>query len=458
MFFFLVDDLGWTDLGCYGNQFHETPNIDRLAQQGMRFTNAYAACAVCSPTRASIMTGKYPARLHLTDWIPGRVFPHARLHTPGIRYELPLEEGILPEKLKEAGYHTFHVGKWHLGEEEQFWPLQQGFDENIGGHSKGSPGSYFHPYGKQTAAIDRTVKNLPQGGREGNYLTDRLTGEAIKLLESVKGSGKPFFLNMSYYTVHKPLEAKEAYVEKYERKKAEMELNHVNTTYAAMIQSLDESVGRILDRLDEMGMAENTLIILTSDNGELVEVDGNAPFRAGKGFYYEGGVRELLIVRYPAKVPAASVQHKMVSSIDFYPAIFDVCHTSSEQVIDGISIWPLLQNPQDSLERKALYWHYPHYHTPQRPPTGAIRVGDYKLIEFYEDMLELYNLEDDIGEINNLAVEMPEWAEKLSSMLHKWREEVGAAMPSDNPDYNPKSPFSHGVTGWKGENRLQENE
>lgn len=454
--FFLVDDLGWADLACYGNRFHETPNIDRLASEGVRFTDAYAASAVCSPTRASIMTGKYPARLKITDWIPGVIFPQAKLSTPGIRYELPLEETTLAEALQANGYHTLHVGKWHLGEKEQYWPLQQGFIENIGGHSKGAPGSYFHPYAKVTPETDWSVKNLPPGGQEGDYLTDRLTNEALELLDQYHQSEDPFFLYMSYYTVHTPLEAKPDYIQKYEQKKGQMVLQRENTTYASMIQSLDESVGRILNKLEELEVADNTLVIFFSDNGGLVEYDGNAPLREGKGFYYEGGIREPLIVRYPGKIAPKSIQETMVSSIDFYPTILEACQIDLATSVDGRSLWPLLTNSTPGLNR-AMFWHYPHYHTPQRPPTGAVRFGNFKLLEFYEDArIELYDLSTDIGEKKDLSSVMPEKAAELRRLLLDWRKEVDADMPEENPDYNPEEPFEGAFPAWNGQNQIKE--
>ncbi|MGI9541616.1 MAG: sulfatase [Cyclobacteriaceae bacterium] len=454
--FFLIDDLGWADLACYGSQFHETPNIDALASEGMRFTNAYAASAVCSPTRASIMTGKYPARLKITDWIPGVIFPQAKMTTPKIMYELPLEETTLAESLRSAGYETWHVGKWHLGEDQEYWPLQQGFDKNIAGHSKGAPGSYFHPYQKKTEVTDWTVRNLPPGGNEGDYLTDRLTDEAIKLMRMQAKPDQPFFLYMSYYAVHTPLEGKADYIEKYDQKKSQLGLERENTTYAAMVQSVDESVGRILAALDSLSEKENTIVMLFSDNGGLVEYNGNAPLREGKGFYYEGGIREPLIVRYPSKVPPGTINDQVVSSIDFYPTLLRLAGTASKEIVDGMDLWPILSDPTSKLNERSLFWHYPHYHTPTRPPTGAMRKGDYKLVEFFEDQrVELYNLKDDISEQHDLAAGMPDKVFELKELLQQWRSEVKADLPIENPDQDPTALFENNFAAWNQENRIK---
>ncbi len=451
---FLVDDLGWSDLSCYGHQFHETPNIDQLARDGMKFSDAYASCAVCSPTRAAIMTGKYPARLKITDWIPGVVWPHAKLATPAIRYELPKTEKILTEYLKEAGYYTMHVGKWHLGEEPEYWPLERGFDVNIGGHSKGMPGSYFFPYELKTKATDWSVKNLPPGGQEGEYLTDRLTEEALILLEQYGKEQAPFFLNMSYYTVHAPIQGKPELVSKYEEKKAKLDSSRYNTGYAAMVQSLDESVGRILDKLDELGIRDNTLILFTSDNGALLPISQSDVLRAGKGFYYEGGIREPLIASLTGQIEAGSTSDQLASSIDFLPTILDFCEIEKPMEIDGRSLYSLLTT-KHGYDERPLFWHYPHYHTPEKPPVGVVRSGRYKLIEFFEEMnVELYDLNNDIGETDDLSTKMPELRDSLRQLLHDWRVDVNADMPVINIDYNPEKPYANAKTGWGGGNRL----
>lgn len=455
--FLLADDLGWADLGCYGNTFHETPNLDKLAAEGMQFTRAYAACAVCSPTRASIMTGKYPSRLKITDWIPGVVYPYAKLTTSKMRYEVPLHEEILPEILHKNGYATYHVGKWHLGETDEFWPHNRGFDVNIGGHSKGQPGSYFYPYKNVTPNADYSVKFLPEGGKEGDYLTDFLTDHALKLIEKGAQSGKPFFLNMSYYQVHTPLQGKPEYIKKYDAKKKQLGLTKQNTTYASMIQSLDESVGRILQKLEELGLRENTIVIFSSDNGGLVEVDGNAPLREGKGFYYEGGIRVPLLVRYPSITKRQTHQASPVCSIDFLPTLLEMTHLPKKKDVDGVSFVGALKGTDaySMTKKRDLFWHYPHYHTPQRPPTGAILSGDYKLLERFEDgRLELYNVKEDVPETHDLAQEKPELAQQLLKKLKRWQQQTGALLPTPNPNYDAEKPFKNPITAWKGENRF----
>lgn len=442
--FILADDLGWSDLGCYGAQFHETPNLDRLAQQGMKFTDAYAACAVCSPTRASIMTGKYPARLHLTDWLLGtKDKPAYKLNRPDFQKFLPLEEYTVAEALKAGGYRTGLFGKWHLGEDESYYPEHQGFDVNVGGCGKGHPPSYFSPYG---------IPNLPDGP-EGEYLNDRLTNEALKFLDQIKD--KPFFLYLPHYAVHMPLQAKEAAIEKYKAKAAKLPAGRTvyvndlgrpvrqiqnNPVYAAMMESLDESVGRILDKLAVLGLDKNTVVVFTSDNGGFSTGRGtpscNLPLRMGKGWPYEGGVREPLIVRWPGVVKPGSVSSVPVISTDFYPTLLQIAGLPlrPEQHRDGESILPVLKG--GALAERPLFWHYPHYHGSGSLPNGAVRLGDFKLIEWYEDMsTELYNLKNDLGEQTDLSAKMPDKTAELRQLLHNWREEVNAQMPSPNPAY-----------------------
>ena len=418
--FILMDDLGWMDLSCYGSKFYETPNIDRLASQGMRFTSAYAACPVCSPTRASILTGKYPARLGLTDWIPGHKQENPKLLTPEFYQELPLRETTIAETLKSAGYVSASIGKWHLGR-EPYWPEKQGFDLNFGGTHQGNQPSYFYPYG---------INNIKTGSK-GEYLTDRLTSEAEKFIEANKD--RPFFLYLSHYAVHTPLAGKAEVVEKYKRKiKPGMDQN--NPVYAAVIESVDESVGRIMAKLDELKIADNTVFIFFSDNGGLADVTSNAPLRLGKGHLYEGGVREPLIVRWPGKVKAGTVCDTPMISTDFYPTMLEMAGLKGS-VPDGVSIVPLLRQ-KGGTGQKTFYWHYPHYH--RTTPSGAIRDGDWKLIEFFEDNhVELYNLKDDLSETTDLAARQPEKAQELRKKLADWRKSVNAAMPTPNPEYKP---------------------
>ncbi|MDI6829408.1 MAG: sulfatase, partial [Armatimonadota bacterium] len=403
--FILMDDMGWADLGCYGSTFYETPNIDKLANQGMRFTNAYSACPVCSPTRASILTGKYPARICLTDWIPGHHFPWAKLKPPAFHQELPLCEITIAETLKRAGYVTANIGKWHLGKEGYF-PEKHGFDLNFGGTNKGSPPSYFYPY---------NIPTIPSG-KEGEYLTDRLTDEAENFIE--KNRDKQFFLYLPHFAVHTPLQAKEEYIRKYESKPKPKDGQN-NPIYAAMIQSVDESVGRIMAKLEDLKIADNTVIIFNSDNGGYTKATSNAPLRAGKGTLYEGGIRDPLIIRWPGKVEGGGICDEVVTSTDYYRTICEIAGVKppENQPVDGLSIVPLLMR-KGGLERKAVYWHYPHYHPGGTSPAGAIRCGDWKLIEYFEDgHVELYNLKDDISETTDLASKLPDKAAELKKML-----------------------------------------
>ncbi len=459
--FFLVDDLGRQDIGCYGSTFYETPNIDRLAAQGMRFTSAYAACPVCSPTRASIMTGKYPARIRLTNYIAG-ARPGKLLSAEYLHY-MKLEEVTLAEALKEAGYKTYFVGKWHLGD-EPYYPEKQGFDVNIAGDSSGSPPTYFYPYTRGK----RSIPGLEQG-KPGEYLTDRLTDESLKLIERSKG--EPFLLYLSYYAVHIPLEAKKELVEKYKAKAQRLGLTdkpHFLTdedwpntaagnekwratlktrvlqdhaVYSAMMESLDDSVGRVMKKLDELRIADNTIVIFMSDNGGLATAEGqptcNLPLRGGKGWLYEGGIREPMIVKWPGVVRPGSTCDEPVTSTDFYPTMLEMAGLplKPQQHLDGRSMVPLLKQ-QGGLTPRAVYWHYPHYSNQGSSPGGAVRLGDYKLIEFYENNhVELYNLRADLGERHDLAAEMPDKAAELRLMLHDWRKEVGAVMPQPNPNW-----------------------
>jgi len=429
---FLIDDMGWTDLGCFGSDLYQTPHIDRLAAEGMRFTQAYAACTVCSPTRAAVLTGKYPARLHLTDWIPGHVRPNAKLRIPDWTMQLEPSETTVAEALRKAGYATASIGKWHLCNPEHpqdHLPKSHGFDINIGGTQWGQPGSYFFPYGKGK----RGVEPLPKGGKPGEYLADRLTDEAIKFMDAHRD--EPFFVYFPHYNVHTPLQGKPEYVERY-KKLVRPGLRHTNATYAAMVQSVDDSVGRVLAHLEKLNIRDRTLVIFTSDNGGLLpQVTSNAPLRAGKGSAYEGGVRVPLIIDWPGVVKPGTECREPVMSIDFLPTILETAGAAATvkpaDGVDGVSLVPLLRDPAAKFSREALYWHYPHYHPGGATPYGAIRQGDLRLVEFYEDMrVELFNLRDDIGEQHDLAARMPEQAGQLRDRLHAWRAKVGAQMPT----------------------------
>jgi len=439
----LADDLGWTGVGCYGSDLHETPNIDRLATEGMKFSDAYSACTVCSPTRASIMTGKYPARLHLTDFIAGQNRPFEKLTIPKWTKYMRLEEVTIAEALKAAGYATAHVGKWHLEPRQppaghtvdQFKPTEHGFDVSVG-----------KPNGTRGFFLPRDLKRAD--GSKGGYLTDYLTDEAVATIKRFRD--RPFFLYFAYFNPHTPIQGKEELVEHYTQKlERNPKARHRNPTYAAMIHSLDESVGRVAATLDELALSKDTLIIFTSDNGGLTQrygkIDGiadNYPLRRGKGSAYEGGVRVPMIARWPGVIQPGSRCPEPVMTTDLYPTALEVAGASGNArhnaKVDGVSLETLFHDQSAKLGRDALYWHYPHYHAGGDAPYSAIRSGDWRLIEFHDDTpAGLYNLGSDISERKNLAAERPDKLIELRTKLHAWRETVGAQMPSNNPNFDP---------------------
>ncbi|OWK36613.1 sulfatase [Fimbriiglobus ruber] len=439
----VIDDLGQRDLGCYGSTYYRTPNLDALAKQGVRFTDAYASCPVCSPTRVSLLTGKYPQRVGITDWLPGQADrPIHKLSRPKLPAELPLTEVTLAEALKAAGYATAHVGKWHLGG-EGFGPKEQGFDLNIAGDHTGTPISYFAPFRNK----QRFMPGL-EVAPDGEYLTDRLTAEAIKFIEANKD--RPFFLYLPHYAVHTPLRGKKELVEKY---KARGHGSQGNPVYAAMVESMDESVGRVLKALDDLKLADNTCVIFTSDNGGLATLEGmpaastfNGPLREGKGYLYEGGVRVPLIVRGPGVGKAGSATDTVTSSIDVFPTVLDVCGVKSDAKPDGLSLTTVLKGDARTLARDAIYWHYPHYANQGSKPGGAVRAGDYKLVEYYENgRRELFNVKQDLSESRNLSADKPDVVKDLAAKLAAWRTEVGAKMPTPNPDYHPNPQAADGT-------------
>ncbi|MCF8226253.1 MAG: sulfatase [Bacteroidales bacterium] len=492
--FFMVDDLGWSDLGCYGSTFYDTPNIDKLANQGIRFTDAYAACHVCSPTRASFLTGKYPASVNITDWLPGRKdFPFQKLKNAEINQHIPYLIRTLPEVLRTNGYHTAIIGKWHLGE-DSLSAYRQGFDKQIPKWNKGWPNKgYYAPYGLEGL----TAKS------EKEYLTDRLTDEALKYIEYNKDT--PFFLYLSHFAVHDPIEGREDLINKYELKLKDKGKSNVspfilegnpdhensltrqkldslvvgkshsgfrvfkdntvkikqiqdNVEFAAMVESVDESLGRLVEKLDELNLTKKTIIFFYSDNGGMAaanfynpersikakELDlafstSNIPLRGAKGWLYEGGIRVPLIIKWPETGKRGAICSVPVTTPDFYPTILDILNIDYDtNKLEGISISNLLKGHK-TLEARPIYWHFPHYSNHgMQSPGGAIRYGDYKLIEYYENgTLQLFNLKDDIGEQNDLAELKPEKARELSSMLHKWLKDVNAQMMPPNPDYSP---------------------
>lgn len=455
-----LDDLGWTDLGCYGSTFYETPRIDELARHSRVFTDAYAASPVCSPSRASLMTGRTPARVGITQWIGGSGV--ADLLDVPYHHGLPENEYALPRALRDGGYATWHVGKWHLGAGAH-GPAAHGFEVNIGGGHRGSPDTYFAPWG---------IDDLPES-EPGTYLTDALTEHALQLVRDHDGA-RPFFLHMSHYAVHTPIEAPAELVQKYERKARDLGLDAVDAfedgdfktmwgrrderiirrtiqsdpTYAAMIENLDTNIGRLLDALQDAGEDDNTLILFTSDNGGLVTAEGSptscAPLAEGKGWTEEGGVRIPLIVRQPGASAAGAVVSVPTSSPDIYPTLLDAAGLDPipDQHVDGVSVMPWLQQPDLERGRAPIFWHYPHYSNQGGRPSAAVRQGSYKLIRFFEDGREvLYDLDSDIAERHDLAEEMPALREDLSHALDEHLSEVGALVPRPNPW---REPFDRG--------------
>ena len=450
--FIFLDDMGWRDLGCTGSSFYETPHIDRLAAEGMVFSNAYASCPVCSPSRASYLTGQYPARVGVTDWIDmGNFHPiRAKLVDAPYLKHIPSGTRTLASSLREQGYATWHVGKWHLGG-EPYYPEQFGFEKNIGGCSWGHPHQgYFSPYGLPTLA----------DGPEGEYLTDRLTDEAIRLIQS--GEQRPFFLSLCHYAVHTPIESKEQDIERF-RKKADMlglreekalipgepiptgSGEHVlrrvvqsDPAYAAMLWNLDENIGRLLQALEESGKAEDTLIAFTSDNGGLATAEGsptcNLPAREGKGWMYEGGTRVPLIIRYPKRVRPSSRCQVPVTTPDFYPTFMELAGADkAADGVDGVSLLPLLQG--GDIGSRPIFWHYPHYGNQGGTPGASVIFGQYKLIEFFEgSRCELYDISADLGERQDIAAQCPEVVAQLRGLLHRWQQEVCALFPAVNDE------------------------
>ncbi len=434
--FVLLDDLGWHDTRPYGNEFIDTPNLNRFAAESVRFTNAYAACPVCSPTRASVLTGQYPARLHLTDWIPGRKqWPYAKLLTPPFHQFLPPESKTIPELLTPAGCRTAAIGKWHLGGAEHL-PTDYGFGMNIGGSAAGYPPAYFGPLELPGLSL-----------KPGEFLTERLTDEGVRFIKA--GGGQPFFLYQAHFTVHLPLQAQKEAIAKYRKR----DTGDVDPVYCAMVESADDSLGQLLRALDESGQAQNTAVVLFSDNGGLryqmrspKPVTSNRPLRAGKGHLYEGGIREPLIIRWPGVTKAGSVIGQPVSSIDFLPWICRLAGVPHGSV-DGVDLSPALRG--ETLRERPLFWHYPHYSDQGGKPSGAVRLGEWKLIEFFEDgRLELFHLPDDFEEQHNLIRREPQRTKQLLELLKDWRKTVRAAMPTPNPGFDPAR-SSENLTGYE---------
>lgn len=437
----IADDLGAADLGCTGSTFYDTPNLDRLARDGVRFSEGYAACPVCSPTRAALVTGKYPQRLGITDYIGGN--RAGKLLPAPNRDHLALDERTIAEAFVDAGYATAFFGKWHLGG-PGFYPDAQGFQLNVAGHERGHPPSYFSPY---------RIPHL-QDGPPGEYLTDRLAAEAVSFIQTHRN--QPFLLWLPHYAVHTPLQGKPDLIAHYQQKAATLPTPSSprfrtegsrqdrrvqdHPVYAAMIKSLDEAVGRVLDSLDQLGLSENTIVLFTSDNGGLSTSEGsptsNAPLRAGKGWMYEGGIRVPYLIRYPRVIEAGTILDHPIISTDVFPTLLDLCGLPSEPThhLDGQSLAPLLRGT-GSVPQADLFWHYPHYGNQGGRPSGAVRSANWKLIEWYEDnRVELFDLATDPQENHNLASELPAKVNELRTKLQNWRKSVGAVMPRPNPD------------------------
>ena len=441
----LADDLGWKDTRCYGSSFYDTAAIDQLAMEGIRFTNAYSPHPVCGPSRASLLSGKWPLRLGNT----------------GVIGNLPSSEKTVAEALKEVGYATFFTGKWHVGSTDGRDPLNQGFDYALGTNTEGQPGSYFYPYkdkgqdwtGKSRKIIPaRDVGGL-ENGQAGEYLIDRLTNETINFIEQQQG--KPFFVYLSHYAVHTPLEGKKEYIEYFRNKntdkgasdsaklerienRAFWRKNQSNPIYAAMVKSLDESVGKIMASLEDLDLSDNTIIIFTSDNGGLSTLDWeelnipttNLPLKYGKGWVYEGGIRIPTIIKWPQKVKNEMISDSPISLYDLYPTILDMAciQTKPKQQFDGVSLLPIFNN-EKPLDRK-MYWYYPHKHGSGHLPSAAIRDKNYKLIwHINEDKTELYKLKKDISETQDISPEYPEVTSYLKQDLVNWIENTKNESP-----------------------------
>ena len=431
-----IDDLGWTDLTCYGSAYYETPNIDRLASMGLKFTDAYASASNCAPSRAGLMSGQYSPRHGIyTVGTSERGKSRDRKLIP-VTNSTTLDDGVvtLVESLKRAGYVTASMGKWHLGED----PRTQGFDINIGGTHAGHPKSYFSPYKN---------KNL-QDGPDGEYLTDRLTSEGISFLR--KNKDKPFFLYMTYYTVHTPLQGKENLIQKYNNKQCSK--YHKNAVYAAMVEAMDSNVGRLIKTLEELHLTQNTMIIFTSDNGGLQSVSEQFPLKFGKGSYYEGGTRVPLIIRWDNRIKPNTISKTPVINLDFYPTLLAVTKSTfpKGQVLDGVDISRVLFDGK-KLKERPLFWHFPVYLEAGRGnlkntgrdvlfrtrPGSSMRYGKWKLHQYFEDgAVELYDLETDLSEMNDLSKVKPNKKEELLIILEHWREEIKAPIPNQlNSNY-----------------------
>ncbi|MDZ7332731.1 MAG: sulfatase [candidate division KSB1 bacterium] len=423
--FILSDDHGWNQVGYHGSEFYETPNIDRLAAEGMQFTEAYAAAPVCSPTRAAIMTGKYPARLHLTDYIPGSPYPYAKAKTPQQVPCLPLEEVTIAEVLKDNGYITGHFGKWHLSTDYNY-----------------QPGRPFDPGSQGFDVVLTNVKPEENADPEKDaHHVVEITTHAIKFIEENKD--RPFFCYVAHHVPHRPIMEQASLIAKY-RAKPGADLPQNNPIMGAMIERMDWGIGQILNKLDELKLTDKTIVVFVSDNGGLAQLQSQYPLRMGKATIFDGGLRVPMVIRWPGVVQPGSKCTTPVISIDFFPTLLEAVGIQHQvKDIDGISLVPALRGTGD-IKRDAIYFHYPHYHHQGYKPAGAVRAGDYKLIEWYEatlwdeeNQVSLYNVREDMGETRDLAKEMPELAAKLREQLRQWRKAVAAQEMTRNPNYDP---------------------
>ncbi len=441
----LADDLGWSDLGCYGADLHETPYLDRLAGQGMRFTSAYAM-PVCSPTRCALMTGRHAARVPMTIWSEGALNgpKNRKLLQATSLHSLPASETTVAKCLQQVGYLTALVGKWHLGDADHY-PETHGFDVNIGGTHWGAPQTFWWPY-RGTGRFGPEYRYVPnlEFGRPSEYLTDRLTDEALRVIEHA--GNQPFFLVLAHHAPHTPIEAKPLDVAAF-TSKLRPEFKHQNPVYAAMVKSLDQSVGRVVAKLKDAQLQENTILIFASDNGgfvgtdkksgQTVPVTNNAPLRSGKGSCYEGGIRVPLIVQWPGVTTAGTICSQPVVVMDLLPTLLAAAGASLPSVqLDGVDLTRLLRNPSLALEPRQLFFHYPHYYE-TTTPVSAIRSENWKLLEYFEDSrIELYDLAQDLSETKEVSRQYPVKAAELLQSLRTWRSEIGAVLPTANPNAN----------------------
>lgn len=430
----LADDLGETDLGVYGNRYIKTPHLDKFASEGARWTNAYSAAPVCSPTRAALLTGRSTARVrftgHITSLHRHRYPEFGRIIPPDDNLSLPATERTLATELKARGYKTYHVGKWHLGLTEDSYPQKRGFDINVGGDNHGAPGSYFFPY------ADKSKRVPLEGGAPGEYLTDRLTDEAIRLMEN--SGDAPFFLYLSHYSVHEFLEAPKERIAEFRGRPNSNPL--IDPVYGAVVENLDENVGRLMQAVHRLGLDQDTLVIFMSDNGAVRKYSDLGPYREDKGHLYEGGLRVPFMMRWPGRIAEGTVCRTPTISQDLFPTVLEAVGADRPgQRIDGRSLWPELKSP-DMATPTDIFWYYPHYATKARMPGMAIRSGSMKLIAFYDPpRVELYDLVQDPGETRDLASQQPEVVRQLNQKLNRWLIQSDPELHTLNPRWDPQA-------------------